>query len=154
VNNLPKTPWNKGLKEGRKHTEECSVSGCNKPYRAKNLCNTHYNQQARGAPFTLPSPMRERGTGSWHNGYIKLFKPLHPSSTTKGHILEHRFVMEETLGRSLTSTENVHHINGIRSDNRPENLELWVTSQPKGQRPIDLVEWAREILQTYEKECS
>lgn len=57
--------------------------------------------------------------------------------------------MEETIGRYLTPNENVHHINGVKTDNRPANLELWVTSQPKGQRPEDLVTWAREILDRY-----
>ena len=60
--------------------------------------------------------------------------------------------MSEHLGRPLLPTENVHHVNGVRSDNRLENLELWSRSQPAGQRVVDLVAWAREILATYESE--
>jgi hypothetical protein len=60
--------------------------------------------------------------------------------------------MSEKLGRPLRPGENVHHLNGVRDDNRPENLELWVTYQPPGQRPADLVAWAREILARYDNE--
>lgn len=82
----------------------------------------------------------------------------HPNAGTGrgslGTIKEHRYVMSQMLGRSLRPNEEVHHINGVRHDNRPENLELWVTSQPSGQRPIDLVNWAKMILDLYEEETN
>jgi len=64
-------------------------------------------------------------------------------------MLEHRYVIEQKLGRYLLPGENVHHIDGNKLNNAPENLELWVTRQPQGQRIEDAVAWAREILQRY-----
>ena len=73
----------------------------------------------------------------------------HPNADARGRLYEHVKVMSEILGRPLAPGENVHHINGVRDDNRPENLELWVVAQPSGQRPADLVAWAHEILRRY-----
>lgn len=64
-------------------------------------------------------------------------------------VLEHVKVMSEMLGRPLRPGENPHHKNGVRDDNRPENLELWVVKQPKGQRPADLLAWAHEVIERY-----
>lgn len=84
------------------------------------------------------------------NGYVFTIAPKdHPRINSKGRVLEHILVMEQVLGRYLLPNENVHHINGIRDDNRTENLELWSTSQPCGQRVEDKIKWAKEILETY-----
>ena len=57
-------------------------------------------------------------------GYVKLFRPDHPMADKRGEVFEHRLVMSEMLGRPLKHYEHVHHKNGNKSDNRPENLEL------------------------------
>jgi hypothetical protein len=70
-------------------------------------------------------------------GYILTWCPDHPSRKNtigKNYVFEHRLIMEKQLGRYLLPQEQVHHRNGIRSDNRPENLELWVKQQPPGAR--------------------
>ena len=78
---------------------------------------------------------------------MMVFMPEHRKGNP--YVREHVIVMEVMLGRDLHDFETVHHKNGQRSDNRPENLELWASKQPSGQRVEDLIEWAKEILVTY-----
>jgi len=86
------------------------------------------------------------------NGYIMLSSPKYPGATFPNKTLEHTVIMARHLGRLLRSDESVHHLNGIKDDNRIENLELWVKSQPTGCRVVDIIAWAKEILWRYEPE--
>lgn len=88
-------------------------------------------------------PVEARSRRMNPKGYVYLSLP------GKSNYAEHRYMMEQHLGRELLPGENVHHVNGIRHDNRIENLELWVVNQPCGQRPKDLLEWAKNIIQIY-----
>jgi hypothetical protein len=85
------------------------------------------------------------------SGYIKKYSPEHPNNII-GYVLEHRLVMEEMIGRHLEPNEEVHHKNGIRNDNSKENLELWVKSQPAGQRVDDMVDFCYNFLKKYKPE--
>lgn len=72
-----------------------------------------------------------RGRNHWNwkektflSGYAYVWSPNHPNKTSSQRVAEHRLVMEKHLGRYLTKNEEVHHINGIKDDNRIKNLEL------------------------------
>jgi hypothetical protein len=96
-------------------------------------------------------PQWKGGRWATEDGYVVLSAQHdHPNANKRGMLLEHIKVMSDVLGRPLYEGETVHHKNGVRSDNHPDNLELWVSFQPPGQRPEDLVVWAKEILRRYD----
>lgn len=143
--------------EGKDQLVRLSESECEfckeKYYHRKfqNAASKYCSRRCRG--------FAHRGSGNGHwtggrsmhaDGYIRTYSDDNMTSPdSRGRILEHRLVMEKHLGRPLTKDETVHHKNGNRQDNRLENLEIWSSRHPKGQRVSDLVEYAKEILAKY-----
>lgn len=127
--------------------KSCSIDGCDEKHYGQGYCRKHWMRNRRHG-----DPEKESSRGKGHKtraGYVLLYRPTHPNATSRGYVMEHVVVMSESLGRPLEKHENVHHVNGVRDDNRLENLELWSSSQPSGQRAQDKVRWAKEMLALY-----
>jgi len=131
--NMDAPPMRREPGKARRDVDLCSVDGCSRKYFARGLCNMHYQRLLSTGEVGPPGLLRKPGIVKSKAGYLY----------DRGEAV-HRIVMEQMLGRPLLPGETPHHKNGIRDDNRPENLELWVKPQLPGQRVVDLVAFVVE----------
>ena len=138
----------------RPATDTCAVEECGRGVVSAGLCRPHSERRRKHGDPLAGRPLRTvTGQGSLSHGYW--WRPVRPDEQHlvpegRGADFEHRLVMAAALGRPLRADETVHHINGQRLDNRLENLELWSTAQPRGQRVADKVAWAWEVVARYD----
>lgn len=107
--------------------------GCGQPTPIAKVTRRERGQYI-GYPLRYITGHNYRGThgpdaptwkgGRWQHqtGYIYVYQPEHPHANDDDYVLEHRLVYEQAHGVQLTATDIIHHVNGIRDDNRPENL--------------------------------
>lgn len=132
----------------------CPDPYCKNPRRPadhRGLCSTCYGRHYRLGTLEIAAQKPMTSAEVWarrHGDSALTGRKVYSNSTGYASIwldtkwvVEHRHVMEEHLGRKLVKGENVHHINGVRDDNRIENLELWHRTQPSGQRVSELVDY-------------
>ena len=128
----------------RAFAKDCAA--CGKKFVACHKTRRYCSRKCSDGHGVKPNYSKKHNHYRWaggstnSRGYIMVHAPDHPDcqGNTRKYVREHRLVMENHLGRYLKRHENIHHINGIKDDNRLENLELWTRPQPHGVRAKDI----------------
>lgn len=130
--------------------DRCTVKGCPRKQRKRQLCSVHYTRYLNGQDLAAPIRRFNVPLGSTRDrrGYVAV-KVRRGGPPQDQWEYEHRIVMACLLGRDLRPEESVHHRDGDKANNHPDNLELWAKGHPAGQRVREKVAWAREIIALY-----
>lgn len=120
-------------------------------YREQKLCSKQCKREWTSKLHRERNGLPEV-TRRLRRGYVLLRIPARDGKPAF-EVLEHRYNMEQKIGRPLRDNETVHHKFGNRQDNDPERLELWVKNHGPGQRVTDQVAFGIEILRLYPDFC-
>jgi hypothetical protein len=148
--------WHQGILDvdidhiPRRQVPQCR---CGRNIYSDGLCSAHWQRQRLHGDPQWDKPLLIKNTGRYQDadGYIVLTGVRdHPLVRLgRSAIFEHHLVMAMHLNRPLHEGETVHHKNGVRDDNRIENLELWSGMHPRGARVSDQITWAKQIIEQY-----
>lgn len=123
-----------------KLSKPCGVEGCTRsPRGRRSVCPMHSERKRRTGEYGPPQPLTLQGQG-WRmhpDGYRMLYRPDHPLASKQGYVMEHRLVCFEA-GLLSDPELQIHHRNGIKHDNRLENLEVLTARQHQHEHRLRL----------------